>query len=152
MSTCTCAGTPSISWTEKLFGDSVLNDQGIYESSFDQGIADPRPQACQQAVDTLRAEAQDPCNLDSPDDLQVMYRQLVSNVWNVEKGTPVANPFQKAADVLAGTATPETPTVSSLPGGFSLNPKDWGLSATDWIGIAIAGAAVLFIVVFAATR
>jgi hypothetical protein len=117
MSTCNCDGSVNISLYETIFGDKVINSLGINESSFGitGGVADPRPIACSQAVGQLRATAQDPCNLDSPGDLQVYYSTFIQSVWATELGTPVTNPLQKAADVATGTATPQTPVVSGSP-------------------------------------
>ena len=116
MSTCNCDGTVSISFTETLFGDSVINSLGIYESMFGlNGAADPRIPACEQAAGTLRAQGQDPCNLDSPDDLQVLYHGNIASAWAVIKGAPVTNSLQAALDVAAGTATSSTPGVAKPP-------------------------------------
>lgn len=111
MSTCNCDGTISTTFQEDLFGDSVINSLGIYESMFSGisaqaagGAADPRPPACQQAAGQLRAGGEDPCNLDSPDDLQQLYQSNILSAWNVIKSTPTSNPLQRAADQAAGTA------------------------------------------------
>lgn len=78
------------------------------------GGFDPRPNACDQAAGELRAEGQDPCNLDSPDDLQVLYKQYIIGVTAIGGQTPTSNALQKAADVALGTATPST-VVSGTP-------------------------------------
>lgn len=117
MSTCNCDGTVSVGWTENLFGDSVINSLGIYESQFGgvSGASDPRTPACQQAAGQLRAGGEDPCNLDSPDDLQQLYIANIPAAWAVIKGTPVSNPLQGASDVATGTATSSTPGIASTP-------------------------------------
>ena len=116
MSTCNCDGTVSVGWTEELFGDFVINSLGIYESGFGlNGAADPRTPACEQAAGQLRAGGEDPCNLDSPDDLQMLYQSLIPSAWAVIKGTPISNPLQGASDVAAGTATSSTPGIASTP-------------------------------------
>lgn len=112
MSTCNCDGTIGQTFTETLFGDSLISSVNIDPLS---GGFDPRPNACQEAVGELRAEGQDPCNLDSPDDLQVLYKQYILGVTAIGGQTPTSNALQKAADVALGTATPSTPVVSGTP-------------------------------------
>src|SRR6267142_750963 len=104
MSTCNCDGTISQSAWEFIAGDDLIANIDISPAN---GGFDPRPIACQQAVDTLRAQAQDPCNLDSPDDLQILYVAAIPQVVKTGQGTPVSNAIQRAFDVRAGTAAPD---------------------------------------------
>lgn len=144
MSKCNCDGTVDVSISETLFGDSVLNSLGIFESSFSAGATDPRPIACQEAVAQLKASGQDPCALDSPDDLQVLYQNGISAAWAVIEGTPASNSVQKAADIIAGTATPKTP----VTGGGS---KATSSSSYIYIIGAVLILLVGFILVFRST-
>jgi hypothetical protein len=110
-STCNCDGTfTDIGVLAEIFGrDDLLT--GINTDPLSGGF-DPRPGACQQAVSELIAEGQDPCNLDSPDDLQVLYKQFITTTFQTGQQTPVSNPLQKAANIALGTATASTPVNS----------------------------------------
>jgi hypothetical protein len=109
MSTCKCDGTISQTFNEMLFGDDLIANINTDPLS---GGFDPRPNACDRAVGELRAQGQDPCNLDSPDDLQVLYQSYISPTVETGQQAPVSNPIQKAFDTAQGTATKTTPVVS----------------------------------------
>lgn len=120
MSTCNCDGTISQSAWEFIVGDDLISNVDISTAN---GGFDPRPISCQQAVDSLRAQAQDPCNLDSPEDLQVLYQAAIPGVVKVGQGTPASNAIQRAVDIRLGTATPETVITGNRPP--ATKPTNW---------------------------
>jgi hypothetical protein len=148
MSTCNCDGSVHTSFTEDLFGDSLLHGMGIYESQFGlaTGGVDPRPAACEEAAGQLRAGGEDPCNLDSPDDLQMLYQSLILSHWHVTQQTPASNSLQKSVDITLGTATGSTPITKTPSSGTTQTQAQSGPSLFLVIGfIALLGIGFVFV-------